>query len=67
MKKYIFIFLIIILLIIGLYNNKDNKITNNKNSEEVRAIFISYIELTKYIKNKEVEISKENMKGTIYH
>lgn len=65
MKKYIFIFLIIILLIIGLYNNKDNKITNNKNSEEVRAIFISYIELTKYIKNKEVEISKENINKMI--
>ena len=65
MKKYIFIFLIIILLIIGLYNNKDNKITNNKNSKEVRAIFISYIELTKYIKNKEVEISKENINKMI--
>ena len=58
MKKYIFIFLIIILLSIGLYNNKDNKTTNDNNYKEVRAIFISYIELNKYIKNQSVEVSK---------
>lgn len=65
MKKYIFIFLIIILLSIGLYNNKDNKTTNDNNYKEVRAIFISYIELNKYIKNQSVEVSKENINKMI--
>lgn len=65
MKKYIFIFLIIILLIIGLYNNKDNKTVSDNNFKEVRAIFISYIELNKYIKNKDVEVSKENINKMI--
>lgn len=65
MKKYIFIFLIIILLIIGLYNNKDNKTASDNNFKEVRAIFISYIELNKYIKNKDVEVSKENINKMI--
>ena len=64
MKKYILIFLIVILLSTGLYNKKNNKNIEENNSE-VRAIFISYIELTKYIKNKEIDISKENINKMI--
>lgn len=65
MKKFFFIVCIVSLLIVVLYNNKDSKTTIKKSNNEVRAVFISYIELTKYIKNKDVDVSKDNINKMI--
>ena len=65
MKKFFFIVCIVSLLIVVLYNNKDSKTTIKKSNNEVRAVFISYIELTKYIKNKDIDISKDNINKMI--
>ena len=64
MKKYIFIVLIILFIFIGFYT-KDSEVPIKEGNNEVRAVFISYIELTKYIKNKDVDISKDNINKMI--
>ena len=64
MKKYIFIVLIILFIFIGFYT-KDSKVFIKEGNNEVRAVFISYIELTKYIKNKDIDISKDNINKMI--
>ena len=53
--------LIIILLLILLFNIKDNK----KELEETKAIFISYIELNEYIKGNDPITSKKNIDNMI--
>lgn len=55
MKKIIIIFILIISLII-LVNPK----TETKTEEEIKGIFISYIELNKYVNKNEKE-SKQNI------
>ena len=64
MKKYFIIFFILFfILLINMYLKEDvNSVNDNKNNSEFRAVFISYIELNKYIKNKDVNTSKENIK-----
>ena len=64
MKKYIFIVLIILFIFIGFYT-KDSEVPIKEGNNEVRAVFISYIELTKYIKNKDIDISKDNINKMI--
>ena len=59
MKKVI----IIIILILILLSNKPVK--ENIKKEETRAIFISYIELSKYLKDKTIEESKQNINNMI--
>ena len=59
MKKVI---IIIILIIILLSNTKVKEETSSK---ETRGIFISYIELSKYLKNKSIEESKTNINNMI--
>lgn len=60
MKKIIFLFVIIILLVIFSSNDK-----SLKEKEEVKAVFFSYIELSKYVKNSNQEISKSNIRKII--
>ena len=56
MKKILLISFLLALIILLNYKEKDKE----SEVEEVRGIFISYIELSKYVKNKE-SISKKNI------
>lgn len=58
---------IIILFLISLFFFKDGKDTdkNNRKKDELRGVFVSYIELEKYIKSPSVKISKENIEMMI--
>lgn len=66
MKKYLVI-IIIFFSIFFIYNNTNKKeikkenIDKNKKIEEKQAIFISYIELQKYIGNKDSKTSMDNI------
>lgn len=56
------LFIIIIIIIYNMMNLKKEKQTNEKyNNEEIRAVFVSYIELTSYLKGKDMETSKKNI------
>lgn len=61
MKK---ILVIIILSIVLISNTKLDR-TSIQKEEETRAIFVSYIELNKYIKGNDYEISKRNIRKII--
>lgn len=61
MVCFIIVFIFLTLVVVGTYNHD----TTSKGNEEVRAIFISYIELNKYIKNKSVDIGKQNIKSMV--
>ncbi len=67
MKKILFILLLLSIAIFFKLNNLDNStklvITNKK--EEMRAVFISYIELNTYIHNKTKDESIENINNII--
>lgn len=60
MKKVICILLIMPLLINILRNNKDT-IVKEYNKEEVRGVFVSYIEVSKYLKDVDEVTSKNNI------
>lgn len=63
MKK---ILIIIILSIVLISNIKlDRTSIKKEEEEETRAIFVSYIELNKYIKGNDYEISKRNIRKII--
>lgn len=57
--------LVIIVLSIVLISNIKLDRTSIKKEEETRAIFVSYIELNKYIKGNDYEISKRNIRKII--
>lgn len=61
MKKTLLILLSLFLLL----SVKDKKEDKNEELTETRAIFISYIELSKYIKGKDYDTSKNNIKNII--
>ena len=61
MKKLI----LIVILIIGIMISNIEKKENIEDIEETKAIFISYIELNKYVKNTNYEISKNNINKII--
>ena len=61
MKK---ILVIIVLSIVLISNIKLDRMSIKK-EEETRAIFVSYIELNKYIKGNDYEISKRNIRKII--
>lgn len=63
MRKLLFIFIILSIASIFLYfgySGEEQSTTINNDSEK-RGIFISYIELSKYVKNGDVEVSKKNI------
>lgn len=71
MKKIIFLFLILVISSFLIIENKEEK-TNEKKGvkestiqKETRALFVSYMELNTYIRNKTEEESKENIKSMI--
>lgn len=57
--------LVIIILSIVLISNIKLDRTSIEKEEETRAIFVSYIELNKYIKGNDYEISKRNIRKII--
>ena len=57
--------LVNIILSIVLRSNRKLDRTSIKKEEETRAIFVSYIELNKYIKGNDYEISKRNIRKII--
>ena len=61
MKKILVIFLLGIVLISNIKLDR----TSIKKEEETRAIFVSYIELNKYIKGNDYEISERNIRRII--
>lgn len=68
MRKYIFIIIVFILLSIFIFTGNKKTISNKKkDKEENRVVFISYIELGKYIKNKDVNEGKKNISQMIYN
>ena len=67
MKNFFIGFFIITFFICSFFiiERKQYKDLNTEEPEEVRAIFFSYLELNKYIKNKSEEESKKNIKEVI--
>ena len=64
MKNFLFVLVFISFFILSFYmleNKKSNTIRNEEDIEEVRAIFVSYLELEKYIKDKSEKESKKNI------
>ena len=63
MKKIIFLTIILLMIIAS----PKEKAKNQTTQEELRGVFVSYIELEKYIKNKTIEQSKTNIDNMIYN
>lgn len=63
MKKILFLFLIFILIII-IFNKSDQE-QANKNKQELRGVYISYIEISKYLKDKNEQDSKTNIRKMV--
>ena len=63
MKKILFLFIVILSIII--ISSKTNKIKEDQDKQELRGIYISYIEISKYLKDKNEQESKLNIKKMI--
>ncbi|MBE6158152.1 MAG: hypothetical protein E7160_05120 [Firmicutes bacterium] len=63
MNKYIVLILIVVILFNFIFDINSDR--SNIEYKEKRAIFISYIELSKYIKNNDIKASKNNIKKMI--
>lgn len=67
MKKYLLI-IIIFFFVLALIPKQDQLVYNKKsNKEEKKAVFLSYIELQKYIKGKTNSESQKNIDQIINH
>ena len=69
MKNFLFTLLIFIFFIMTFYiienKNKSNAVNINTNNDEIRAVFFSYIEVEKYIKDKSSDESKLNINNIL--
>ena len=68
MKNFLFGLIIISFFIASFFvieKKQTQNVSSLEKTEEVRAIFFSYLELNKYIKNKTEEESKQNIKEVI--
>ena len=61
---FILVLLIFIYLLIPSVSKKNNDL-KGQNNKELRGIFVSYIELSNYIKGKSEEESKKNIEKII--
>ena len=61
MKKYIIIIVLFFILLVILTSCQNKNLRKSKENQEKRAIFISYIELKKYIKGNDIETAKKNI------
>lgn len=60
MKKILFI-LITIPIFLNIFNKKDKDVIEEYKKEEFRGVFVSYIEISKYLKDFNEEESKNNI------
>lgn len=73
MKKIVFVFLVLVLFSFYIIDEREKKrdnvskvvTTNKEKIDEMRALFISYMELNTYIKDKTKEESLENIKEIV--
>ena len=63
MKKILFLFIVILSIVI--ISSKTDKIKEDQDKQELRGIYISYIEISKYLKDKNEQESKLNIKKMI--
>ena len=49
------------LVCIGIFNNKGVEEEREVKNTEKRGVFVSYIDISKYIKNSDVDTSKRNI------
>lgn len=64
MKKVLFYVLVIVFFISSFFiieKKELNKVNEKYTNNEVRAVYLSYIELNKYVKNKDTSTSKSNI------
>ena len=61
MKKIILIIIVFLVVLLFIPVNKKEDVREKVKVKEKRGVFISYIELTKYLKNKSVDDSKNNI------
>ena len=58
--------IIVLLITLGIFfSNIDFSEAKKTTTEETRAVFVSYMELNKYVKNENQEISKKNINKII--
>ena len=65
MKRFMLVFIIFIILSLLVINDKDERIYSDIEKKELRAVFISYIELNNYVKGKSRKASKSNIDNMI--
>lgn len=62
MRKSFVLVLIFLVVCLFIFTDNEKEVVNKKKEDyEKRVVFISYIELSKYVKNKDVEESKKNI------
>lgn len=61
MKKVIIIIFLFVLICFGIFNNRDNSTRKISSNNEKKGVFISYIDLGKYVKNSDISICKSNI------
>lgn len=61
MKRIVLIIFLFGLVCIGIFNNKGVKDERGVKDMEKRGVFVSYIDISKYIKNSDVSVSKMNI------
>ena len=61
MKRIVLIIFLFGLVCIGIFNNKGVEEEREVKNTEKRGVFVSYIDISKYIKNSDVDTSKRNI------
>ncbi len=65
MRKIFILFIIFIIITFFYLDSNEEKEEREINNEELRGLFISYIELDNYIKDKDITTAKNNIKKII--
>ena len=63
MKKILFFLILLIFISIPIIDKKEKQVKENEN--EIRGVYISYIEISEYLKDKDEQESKNNIKEII--
>ena len=64
-KKLLIIVIILLIVYIVIPREKNIRTKTNKEDNEIRGVFISYLELNHYIKDKDITTSKEHINKMI--
>lgn len=65
MKNFLFWSVIIAFFVASFFIIEEKQTVKLQQKEEIRAVFFSYLEMNKYIKNKSEEESKQNIKNVL--